>query len=400
MPWIGPASKSCRDGLLAPLIPFTGLLLTGLLLVAGAVLPGRDVCGAAFFGLAAFFTGFLVDFFLLPTPFFADGLAAAFREAAFADFAADFLLTLPADFFRPAFFTVDFLFAAGFFGAAAFFVRAFFGEDFFVLNLRLFLEVFLPAAGLRDAAFFLPVPACFCFLLAAFFAGMFHSCRSEKNAELYIACPNMEPHFSGVFRPPAALFPVRGKHRMFTLPGCDAPRFFLSPGTAEAARKFADDHSLAPFFRVHASASNPPSSMPPGTLVCMPRQSFYPAGQFHYTTRLSLAPGKDPLMRLSKIKLAGFKSFVDPTTIPFPSNLVGVVGPNGCGKSNVIDAVRWVMGESSASRLRGDSITDVIFNGSSVRKPVGAASVELLFDNYRNDVGGPVCEVRRNFHTP
>ena len=86
-------------------------------------------------------------------------------------------------------------------------------------------------------------------------------------------------------------------------------------------------------------------------------------------------------MRLSKIKLSGFKSFVDPTSITFPSNLVGVVGPNGCGKSNVIDAVRWVMGESSASRLRGDSITDVIFKGSSSRKPIGAASVELLFDN-------------------
>ncbi len=93
-------------------------------------------------------------------------------------------------------------------------------------------------------------------------------------------------------------------------------------------------------------------------------------------------------MRLSKIKLAGFKSFVDPTTIPFPSNLVGVVGPNGCGKSNVIDAVRWVMGESSASRLRGDSITDVIFNGSSSRKPVGAASVELLFDNSESTLEG------------
>ena len=93
-------------------------------------------------------------------------------------------------------------------------------------------------------------------------------------------------------------------------------------------------------------------------------------------------------MRLSKIKLAGFKSFVDPTTIPFPSNLVGVVGPNGCGKSNVIDAVRWVMGESSASRLRGDSITDVIFNGSSSRKPVGAASVELLFDNTETTLEG------------
>jgi chromosome segregation protein len=93
-------------------------------------------------------------------------------------------------------------------------------------------------------------------------------------------------------------------------------------------------------------------------------------------------------MRLSKIKLAGFKSFVDPTVIPFPSNLVGVVGPNGCGKSNVIDAVRWVMGESSASRLRGDSITDVIFNGSSSRKPVGASSVELLFDNSDSTLEG------------
>ncbi|HLU06860.1 MAG TPA: chromosome segregation protein SMC, partial [Woeseiaceae bacterium] len=93
-------------------------------------------------------------------------------------------------------------------------------------------------------------------------------------------------------------------------------------------------------------------------------------------------------MRLSKIKLAGFKSFVDPTIIPFPSNLVGVVGPNGCGKSNVIDAVRWVMGESSASRLRGDSITDVIFNGSGSRKPVGSSSVELLFDNSDSTLEG------------
>ena len=93
-------------------------------------------------------------------------------------------------------------------------------------------------------------------------------------------------------------------------------------------------------------------------------------------------------MRLSKIKLAGFKSFVDPTNITFPSSLVGVVGPNGCGKSNVIDAVRWVMGESSASRLRGDSITDVIFNGSSARKPIGTASVELLFDNSETTLEG------------
>jgi chromosome segregation protein len=86
-------------------------------------------------------------------------------------------------------------------------------------------------------------------------------------------------------------------------------------------------------------------------------------------------------MRLEKIKLAGFKSFVDPTTIPLPGNLVGIVGPNGCGKSNIIDAVRWVMGESSAKHLRGESMADVIFNGSSGRKPVGLASVELVFDN-------------------
>jgi len=86
-------------------------------------------------------------------------------------------------------------------------------------------------------------------------------------------------------------------------------------------------------------------------------------------------------MRLKCIKLAGFKSFVDPTTINFPSDLCAVVGPNGCGKSNVIDAVRWVMGESSAKNLRGEQMTDVIFNGSSTRKPIGQASVELLFDN-------------------
>jgi len=93
-------------------------------------------------------------------------------------------------------------------------------------------------------------------------------------------------------------------------------------------------------------------------------------------------------MRLSKIKLAGFKSFVDPTTIHVPSNLVGIIGPNGCGKSNVIDAVRWVMGESSAKHLRGDSMADVIFNGSNGRKPVGTASIELAFDNSDGTIGG------------
>ena len=93
-------------------------------------------------------------------------------------------------------------------------------------------------------------------------------------------------------------------------------------------------------------------------------------------------------MRLSTIKLAGFKSFVDPTVLHLPTNLTGVVGPNGCGKSNIIDAVRWVMGESAASRLRGDSLTDVIFNGSSGRKPVGQAVVELIFDNSDSFIGG------------
>jgi chromosome segregation protein len=93
-------------------------------------------------------------------------------------------------------------------------------------------------------------------------------------------------------------------------------------------------------------------------------------------------------MRLSKIKLAGFKSFVDPTTLQLPGNLTGIVGPNGCGKSNTIDAVRWVMGESSAKHLRGESMDDVIFSGSSARKPVGQASVELVFDNSAGKLGG------------
>ncbi len=93
-------------------------------------------------------------------------------------------------------------------------------------------------------------------------------------------------------------------------------------------------------------------------------------------------------MRLKNIKLAGFKSFVDPTDVAFPSNLGCVVGPNGCGKSNIIDAVRWVMGESSAKNLRGESMTDVIFNGSINRKPVGQATIELVFDNSDGTLGG------------
>jgi chromosome segregation protein len=93
-------------------------------------------------------------------------------------------------------------------------------------------------------------------------------------------------------------------------------------------------------------------------------------------------------MRLKSIKLVGFKSFVDPTTASFPTNLTAVVGPNGCGKSNIIDAVRWVMGESSAKYLRGESMTDVIFNGSNARKPVAQASIELVFDNAEGKLAG------------
>ena len=97
-------------------------------------------------------------------------------------------------------------------------------------------------------------------------------------------------------------------------------------------------------------------------------------------------------MRLSQIKIAGFKSFVDQTKIFFPENLTGIVGPNGCGKSNVIDAVRWVMGESSAKHLRGGSMEDVIFSGSSTRQPVGQASVELIFDNSDGSVKGEFAQ--------
>jgi len=93
-------------------------------------------------------------------------------------------------------------------------------------------------------------------------------------------------------------------------------------------------------------------------------------------------------LRLTHIKLAGFKSFVDPTVIPVPAQLTGVVGPNGCGKSNVIDAVRWVLGESSAKNLRGESMQDVIFNGSGTRKPASRASVELAFDNEQGRAAG------------
>ena len=94
-------------------------------------------------------------------------------------------------------------------------------------------------------------------------------------------------------------------------------------------------------------------------------------------------------MRLDSIKLSGFKSFAEPTNFMLPGQLVGVVGPNGCGKSNIMDAVRWVLGESRASELRGESMQDVIFNGTTSRKPAGRASVELAFDNSAHRAGGP-----------
>lgn len=97
-------------------------------------------------------------------------------------------------------------------------------------------------------------------------------------------------------------------------------------------------------------------------------------------------------MRLKQIKLSGFKSFVDSTSVPFPQQMTAVVGPNGCGKSNVIDAVRWVLGESSAKNLRGDAMTDVIFNGSSQRKPVSQASVELVFESTEGRLAGGLAD--------
>ena len=93
-------------------------------------------------------------------------------------------------------------------------------------------------------------------------------------------------------------------------------------------------------------------------------------------------------MRLNQIKLSGFKSFAEPTTFALPGQRVGVVGPNGCGTSNIMDAVRWVLGESKASELRGESMQDVIFNGSGLRKPASRASVELVFSNEDARAGG------------
>ena len=97
-------------------------------------------------------------------------------------------------------------------------------------------------------------------------------------------------------------------------------------------------------------------------------------------------------MRFRRLKLSGFKSFVEPASLAIEPGLTGVVGPNGCGKSNLLEAIRWVMGESAASRLRGDSLTDVIFSGSTARKPVSQATVELVFDNSDHTITGEFAE--------
>ena len=129
------------------------------------------------------------------------------------------------------------------------------------------------------------------------------------------------------------------------------------------------------------------SSCPLGSVS---RWHFWPLNQ---QLRLTRAAASCASIRSS---FPGFKSFVEPTQFQLPGQLVGVVGPNGCGKSNIIDAVRWVLGESKASELRGESMQDVIFNGSGLRKPAGRASVELVFDNVDSRAGGPWGQLRRN----
>ena len=114
---------------------------------------------------------------------------------------------------------------------------------------------------------------------------------------------------------------------------------------------------------------------------CGPLFKRAPPGVAHGNSGVATSPHQQDTVRLTQIKLSGFKSFVDPTQFQVPGQLVGVVGPNGCGKSNIIDATRWVLGESKASELRGESMQDVIFNGTNTRKPAGRASVELVFDN-------------------
>jgi len=118
---------------------------------------------------------------------------------------------------------------------------------------------------------------------------------------------------------------------------------------------------------------------------------MHPAGGYDLLSRAEgarLQFQEAGLVRLTSIKLSGFKSFAEPTNFLLPGQLVGVVGPNGCGKSNIMDAVRWVLGESRASELRGESMQDVIFNGTNTRKPSSRSSVELVFDNADHRAGG------------
>jgi hypothetical protein len=230
---MGPASRSCRDGrLAAPLVRPAG---------AAARRAGRDAGVAVFLLLTALLAVFLLPDFL-PAAFFVDGrvdgFAAGFLRAAVApEPLADFLLTFFVTFFLSelpeadflvgflAVFFVDFLagFLADFFGVDAFlrgtdfFFDAFFFEDFFALTLRFLPAAFLLAVAFREAVVFLPLPARFGFLLAAFFAGMLHSCRSEKNAELYIGCPNMEAQFHAIFRGPQG-FSTRGRDGTVVMP--------------------------------------------------------------------------------------------------------------------------------------------------------------------------------------
>jgi len=146
---------------------------------------------------------------------------------------------------------------------------------------------------------------------------------------------------------------------------------------------------------VQSTVPRSDSALPPShdvpTSVVADRPSFSrTTSSVVFHARPSIAFLQDPSdVRLTQIKLSGFKSFVDPTQFSLPGRLVGVVGPNGCGKSNIIDAARWVLGESKASELRGESMQDVIFNGSAQRKPAGRASVELVFDNTPRGDGNP-----------
>ena len=163
-------------------------------------------------------------------------------------------------------------------------------------------------------------------------------------------------------------------------PAGDGRRWALQPGRAGGIRSAS--------WRAWARGSGGGQGAIIQTSSALPFRAHF----FFQINHLHAPPGAlrgtpEP-MRLTSIKLSGFKSFAEPTTFQLPGQRVGVVGPNGCGKSNIIDAVRWVLGESKASELRGESMQDVIFNGSTSRKPASRASVELVFDNTLARAGG------------